>query len=49
MQPWKTVARRAIHQFGKFLTVEAHEIELPDGRRLKDRPWLVAPASGVRL
>jgi ADP-ribose pyrophosphatase len=43
MQPWKTVSRRVVHHFGKFLIVEAHELELPDGRRIKDWPWLVAP------
>lgn len=43
MQPWKTVSREVIRQFGKFLTVEVHEIELPDGRRVGDWPWLVSP------
>ena len=43
MQPWKTVSRKVVNQFGKFLTVEAHEIELPDGRRIQDWPWLIAP------
>ena len=43
MQPWKTVSRKVTQQFGKFLTVEAHEIELPDGRRIHNWPWLVSP------
>jgi ADP-ribose pyrophosphatase len=43
MQQWKTVSRTVIKQFGKFLTVEAHEIELPDGNRIGDWPWLVSP------
>ncbi len=43
MQPWKTVSRKVVYDFGKFLTVEAHEIELPDGRRLVNWPWLIAP------
>jgi ADP-ribose pyrophosphatase len=43
MQPWKTVNRTLVRQFGKFLTVEAHEIELPDGNRVGDWPWLVSP------
>lgn len=42
MQPWKTISRRVVHHFSKFLTIEAHEIELPDGRILKEWPWLVA-------
>ena len=43
MQPWKTISRKVVQQFGKFLTVEVHEIELPDGRVIKDWPWLVSP------
>jgi len=43
MQPWITISRKVVYHFGKFLTVEAHEIELPDGRILKDWPWLVGP------
>ena len=43
MQLWKTVSRTVVQRYGKFLTVESHEIELPDGRRLKNWPWLIAP------
>jgi len=43
VKPWKTVSRKVVQQFGKFLTVEAHEIELPDGRRLQNWPWLISP------
>jgi ADP-ribose diphosphatase len=43
MQPWKTISRRVVQQFGKFLTVESHDIELPDGRIIRDWPWLIAP------
>lgn len=43
MELWKTISRKVVHQFGKFLTVEVHEIELPDGRRIKDWPWLISP------
>jgi ADP-ribose pyrophosphatase len=44
MQPWKTVSRTVTQRFGKFLTVEVHEIELPDGRRIGDWPWLISPS-----
>ena len=47
MQPWKTVSRQVTQTFGKFLTVEVHEIELPDGRRIHNWPWLVAPDFAV--
>jgi len=43
MKPWKTISRKVVQRFGKFLTVEVHEIELPDGRRITNWPWLVAP------
>lgn len=43
MRPWKTISRRLVCDFGKFLAVEAHEIELPDGRRISNWPWLVGP------
>ena len=32
-----------VQQFGKFLTVESHDIELPDGRIIRDWPWLISP------
>lgn len=43
MQPWKTLERHVILKHNKFLTVESHTVELPDGRVIKDWPWLVMP------
>jgi ADP-ribose pyrophosphatase len=43
MQPWKTLARHTILKHGKFLTVENHTVELPDGRVISDWPWVVTP------
>ena len=43
MQPWKTLHRRILCQPNRFLTVESHELELPDGRRIADWPWLIMP------
>lgn len=43
MQPWKTISRKVVQKFGKFLTVETHDIELPDGRIIRDWPWLISP------
>ncbi|MFA5056816.1 MAG: NUDIX hydrolase [Opitutaceae bacterium] len=43
MQPWKTLARRVLCRPNRFLAVEIHELELPDGRRIDDWPWLVTP------
>ncbi len=43
MQPWKTLHRRILCQPNRFLTVELHQLELPDGRRIDDWPWLITP------
>ncbi len=43
MQPWKTLARRTILNHSKFLVVESHTIELPDGRIIQDWPWIITP------
>jgi ADP-ribose pyrophosphatase len=40
---WKTKRREPLLSFGKFLTVERHAVELPDGRVIDDWPWLVTP------
>jgi len=43
MQPWKTLSRRTILKHSKFLVVEEHTIELPDGRVISDWPWIISP------
>ncbi len=43
MQPWKTRSRRTVLQHSRYLAVESHTIELPDGRVIEDWPWLVMP------
>jgi ADP-ribose pyrophosphatase len=43
MQSWKTLARRELLHCGKYLTVEAHTVELPSGETIEDWPWAVAP------
>jgi ADP-ribose pyrophosphatase len=42
---WRTQARRTVLQAGngRFLKVEYHTVELPDGRVIDDWPWLVTP------
>ena len=40
---WKTISRRVILNYSKFLIVEEHAIELPDGRVISDWPWLITP------
>jgi ADP-ribose pyrophosphatase len=41
--PWKTLSRKKILEHNRFLTVEQHEIQLPDGRVIHDWPWLITP------
>lgn len=43
MRPWKTLTREIILNQSKFLIVEEHSIELPDGRIINDWPWLITP------
>ena len=43
MQPWKTLSRVTILEHSKYLTVENHTVELPDGRIIEDWPWIITP------
>jgi ADP-ribose pyrophosphatase len=43
MQPWKTLSRRVLLRHNKFLTVEVHAVELPDGRVIDDWAWVITP------
>lgn len=43
MKLWKTLERETILDKGKYLAVEKHTIELPDGTRIQDWMWLVTP------
>jgi ADP-ribose pyrophosphatase len=43
MQRWKTLSRRTLVQCGKYLTVESHTVQLPDGRIIEDWPYVISP------
>lgn len=43
MESWKTLSRRVILDYSKFLTVEEHAVELPDGQVITDWPWVITP------
>ena len=43
MQTWKTVSRRVLLDYSKFLVVEEHAVELPDGQVIPDWPWVITP------
>ncbi len=49
MTPWKTLSRKTVFQAGKFLTVEMHAIQLPDGKVIDDWSWIVTPDFAVVL
>ena len=46
MKPWTTLSRSVLLQpdGGRFLTVEEHVVELPDGRIIDAWPWLETPS-----
>jgi ADP-ribose pyrophosphatase len=41
--PWKTLSRQIVLDHSKFLTVEDHTVELPDGRVISEWPWVITP------
>ena len=43
MDSWKTLSKKTILDKGKYLRVEDHTIELPDGRIIEEWPWIVTP------
>jgi ADP-ribose pyrophosphatase len=43
MKLWKTLSRTPILKVSKFLTVENHVVELPNGRIIDDWPWVITP------
>jgi ADP-ribose pyrophosphatase len=43
MQQWKTLSKNIVLSDGKYLTVEHHEVQLPNGRIISPWPWLITP------
>jgi ADP-ribose pyrophosphatase len=43
LRPWKTLSRQTILEHSKYLTVEDHVVELPDGRVIEHWPWIITP------
>lgn len=43
LQPWKTLSRQTILDHSKFLSVEEHVVELPDGQVIERWPWIITP------
>ena len=49
LTPWKTLSRRLLLDRGKFLRVEEHAIELPDGSIIPDWTWVIGPDAVIVL
>lgn len=49
LRSWKTVERRAILAHSKYLRVESHTIQLPDGELIEDWPWVIVPNAVIVL
>jgi len=43
MKPWKLKQKKIILDHSKFLRVDEHELELPDGRIIHDWPIVITP------
>ena len=43
MKLWKTLSKETILDHGKFLRVENHQVELPDGKLISQWGWVVTP------
>lgn len=43
MIPWKTLSRSTVYNHSKWLTVENHTIQLPDGSVIREWPWMICP------
>ncbi len=43
----KTLSRQNILNHSKFLSVENHQIELPDGEIIEDWPWVIIPSAAI--
>lgn len=43
MQRWRTLSRRLILDHGKFLKVEEHTVQLPNGEVIPNWDWVITP------
>ena len=43
LQPWETLSRQTILDHSKYLSIEEHVVELPDGQVIERWPWIITP------
>ena len=49
LRPWKTLSKKTLLDHGRFLKVEEHRVELPDGRVIPDWTWVIIPDAAIVL
>ena len=49
LRAWQTRSRRTILEHNKFLKVENHEVQLPDGQIIPDWAWVIIPDAAIVL
>ena len=49
LRSWKTLSKKTILDHGRFLKVEEHRIELPDGQVIPDWTWVIIPDAVIVL
>ncbi len=49
LRPWKTLSKKVILDHGRFLKVENHEVQLPDGTVIPDWAWIIIPSAAIVL
>ncbi len=49
LELWKTLSRKTVFHHSKFLTVENHIVELPDGQTIPDWAWIITPDAALVL
>jgi len=40
---WKTVVKKPVMKRGRWMEVEEHHVELPDGKSIPDWAWIITP------
>jgi ADP-ribose pyrophosphatase len=49
LRSWETLSRKTVLDFNRFLSIESHRVQLPDGEIIEDWPWVVIPSAVIIL
>jgi ADP-ribose pyrophosphatase len=49
LRGWETLSKKTILEHGKFLRVEEHTIQLPNGQIIPDWAWIIIPSAAIVL